>query len=233
MWRGASAGQLIFRTAEFISELRDSTYVDPTAAPVETEAPAGPVDAAPTPEELKAATAEKRAALEALSTAYEKEIAKLGQVQQDLLIQRLAEIRSSATDDIPMRFTLTTTGLDEEGDKMVGRLGKYFDRVASDDKLLPEDKVKDAEFLAAKATAKVRKMAADALAEVADYRQSFETKEASAVELATEAMTALVGKAQEELSFGWTWLDDVRHADWQRESLLHFSFILLGSLIDL
>ncbi|KAL8279814.1 hypothetical protein RQP46_007664 [Phenoliferia psychrophenolica] len=198
---------------DFIAELRDTTYVDASAEP---EPPAPSAEPVPTAEELKAATAEKRAALEALSTSYEKEIAKLGHTQQELFIQRLVEIRATAQDDIPMRFTATTIALDEEGDKMVGRLGKYFDRVAADDKLSTDEKVQDAEFLATKATAKVRKMAADALSEVADYRQSLANKEQAAVELSSEAMSALVSKAQEELSFGWTWLDDVRHSDWQR-----------------
>ncbi|KAK4700753.1 hypothetical protein P7C70_g5491, partial [Phenoliferia sp. Uapishka_3] len=200
---------------DFISELRDSTYAGEDAKVV-APPPASSAEAPPTPEELKAATAAKRATLEALQATYEKEISKLGQIQQDLLVQRLIEIRSEATHDIPMRFTATTMALDEEGDKMVGKLGKYFDKVERDEKLSTEEKVKDAEFLSVKASAKVKKMATDALAEVADYRHSLESREKAAVELASDALSALVSKAQEELSFGWTWLDDVRHADWQR-----------------
>ena len=79
---------------------------------------------------------------------------------------------------------------------MIGKIGKYFDRVAADEKLSTEEKVKDAEFLAAKATAKVRKMAGDALAEVADYRQSLANEETAAVGLASQAMSTLVSRAQ-------------------------------------
>lgn len=79
---------------------------------------------------------------------------------------------------------------------MVGRLGKYFSKVASDEKLSAQEKVDDAEFLATKATAKVGKMARDAFAEVADYRHSLKIREKAAVESASEALSALVTKAQ-------------------------------------
>lgn len=108
-FRSQGADRSTLPSSDLIAELRDTTYTDATAeavapVPSATEVP-------PTPEELKAATAAKRAALEALSTTYEKEIAKLGQVQQDLLVQRLVEIRTQAVDDIPMRFTQTTLAL--------------------------------------------------------------------------------------------------------------------------
>ena len=148
-----------------------------------------------TPEEQKALTAEKRAALELLQTTYEKEIAKLGQVEHELLVRRLNEIRTNALDDIPKRFNVVIERLDEEGDKMVGKLGRHFATQGNDD-LSIEAKVADADFLSKKAVAKVRKMAQDALGEVEDYRVTLVAKEVRASEKAAAALTALVEKAQ-------------------------------------
>lgn len=100
---------------------------------------------------------------------------------------------------------------------MVGRLQKYFARVAEDEKLSVEEKVNDADFLAKKASAKVNKMREEILGEVEAYKVTLEGKEAEAVTKASEALSDLVAKAQEELGFGWTWLDDVRHSDWARK----------------
>ncbi|KAM0747963.1 hypothetical protein T439DRAFT_87482 [Meredithblackwellia eburnea MCA 4105] len=197
---------------DFIAELRDETYATTTSA----VSPSSTATDAPTPEELKAQTAQKRATLEALQDTYERSIAKLGQVEQDLLVQRLVDIRRSAVEDIPMRFDSVVNNLDEEGDKVIGKLGKYFDKVSDDEKLSVEEKVEESDFLATKAIAKVQKLATDAKAEVAKYEETLEDKEKEAVTLAASALSTLVSKAQEELSFGWTWLDDVRHADWQR-----------------
>lgn len=181
--------------ADFIAELRDEIYVKAEDAPAEPATPA-PTEVVPTPEEQKVLTAQKRAALELLQTTYEKEIAKLGQVEHDLLVRRLSEIRTNAIDDIPKRFNVVIESLDEEGDKMVGRLGKYFQRVAGNDDLSIETKVADADFLSKKAVAKVRKMAEDALVEVEDYRVTLGEKEVRASEKAAAALTALVDKAQ-------------------------------------
>ncbi|KAI5478945.1 putative transcription factor hoxa13 [Pseudohyphozyma bogoriensis] len=193
---------------EFIAELRDTTYTTPKDAV--GDAPPAP------PTETKIPTAEKRAMLESLSTMYEKEIAKLGSVEQDLLVQRLTEIRSNAVDDVPKRFGAILTALDDEGDKMVGKLSKYFTKVSGDEKLSTEEKVEESEFIARKAVAKVHKMVEDGLEEANAYRAALSSKEWTAVQKATDALTTLVGKAQEELGFGWTWLDDVTHKDWTR-----------------
>ncbi|GAA5870812.1 hypothetical protein JCM8547_001714 [Rhodosporidiobolus lusitaniae] len=228
---------------DFIKELRNSK--DATAAPIET--PALPEDIPPaysssvpppppSPEDAAVLRAEKRAALEALQTAFEQEITALGQAEQALLVERLAAIRSHALEDVPARFDVSLERLDEEGDKMVGRLGKYFARVAGDEKTTAEEKVEDAEFLSKKAVEKVRKMAEAVKEEVEQYRQEVEQKEQSAVEKAQQAVTDLVNKAQGELGIGWTWLEDVTAKDWQRyhslthaEKNLHKSFASLKS----
>lgn len=182
------------RSADFIAELRDTTYVEPVV-PVVAD-PVREEEVLPTPEETAALTASKRRALEALQTTYEKQIARLGQTEHDLLITRLQSIRSTAAEDIPRRFNSVLEDLDGEGDKMVGRLQKYFARAASNDKHTAEEKVKDSEFLAKKATEKVRKLAGEASEEVEAYRRDVENQEKKAVEKASEGMAELVTTAQ-------------------------------------
>ncbi|GAA5913983.1 hypothetical protein JCM5296_006720 [Sporobolomyces johnsonii] len=230
---------------DFIKELRDDTYVG------EPESPPSPADIPPayspdtpppaSPEELAAALTEKRNALETLQSAYEREIAALGQTEHRLLVDRLIEIRQHALDDIPTRFEVLLERLDEEGDKMVGKLGKYFAKVAGDEKVEVEEKVKESEFLSEKARLKVRKMSEDVKHELEAYKLDLAAKEDKAVKQAQESVSALVSKAQEELGFGWTWFDGVTHKDWQRfhglrkaEENLHASFAGLqsGSIKD-
>ncbi|GAA5950498.1 hypothetical protein JCM10213_003596 [Rhodosporidiobolus nylandii] len=231
---------------DFINDLRDAK-LPPSASndhPVDAALPddAPPAYSSsvppppPSPEEAAAQTAEKRAALSALQTTYEQEIAALGQAEQRLLVDRLAAIREHALKDIPARFDASLEKLDEEGDKMVGRLGKYFDRAAEDERLTVDEKVKDADFLCSKATLKVRKMADKVKVEVDEYRKELEGKETAAVEKAQQAVGELVAKAQSELGVGWTWLEDVTAKDWQRyhslrkaEQNLHNSFASLQS----
>ncbi|GAA5907536.1 uncharacterized protein JCM6883_001237 [Sporobolomyces salmoneus] len=226
---------------DFVKELRDDTYVGETASPVvieaeETEVTPPSYSASvppppPSPEEQAAITAEKRTALELLQSTYEREIASLGQTEQRLLIERLADIRQKALDDIPCRFDSVLETLDEEGDKMVGKLGKYFNKVSGDDSASIEKKVDDSETLSSKALRRVEKMKQKVDAEIEQYRLDLVSKEEAAVEEAKKSITTLVAKAQEELGFGWTWLDDVTHKDWQRyhglrkaEENLHTSF---------
>ncbi|GAA5920497.1 hypothetical protein JCM1841_003517 [Sporobolomyces salmonicolor] len=230
---------------DFIKELRDDTFVG------EPESPPSPADNPPaysadtpppaSPEELAAARVEKRNALETLQSAYEREIAALGQTEHRLLVDRLIEIRQHALDDIPTRFEALLERLDEEGDKMVGKLGKYFAKVAGDEKVEVEEKVKESEFLSEKARLKVKKMSEDVKHELEAYKLDLEAKEDKAVKQAQESVSALVSKAQEELGFGWTWFDGVTHKDWQRfhglrkaEENLHASFAGLqsGSIKD-
>ncbi|GAA6028542.1 hypothetical protein JCM8097_007272 [Rhodosporidiobolus ruineniae] len=234
----------------FIKDLRGAT--DHAAAPIET--PAIPEDAPPaysssvpppppSAEEAALATAEKRRALEALQAAYESEIAALGQAEQRLLVDRLVAIRKHALEDVPARFEATLEALDEEGDKMVGKLGKYFAKVQAEaeGKTPVEDKVKDADVLCDKATARVRKMAEAIKAEVEEYSGELEAKETTAVKKAQEAVSALVAKAQSELGVGYTWLDDVSPKDWQRYHALRkadenlsasFSSLRTGAIKD-
>ncbi|GAA5985721.1 hypothetical protein JCM5350_007469 [Sporobolomyces pararoseus] len=224
---------------DFVKELRDDTYVGETASPVvvntrETVPPpvySTSIPPPPSPEEQAKITAEKRAALELLQSTYEREIATLGQTEQRLLIERIAEIRRQALKDIPARFDAVLEALDEEGDKMVGKLGRYFNKVSGDEKADVEEKVKEADKLSQKAQLRVEKTKRKAEEEIEQYKLNLKLKEEDAVEEAKKSVSTLVEKAQEELGFGWTWLDDVTHKDWQRyhglrkaEENLHTSF---------
>jgi len=186
----------------------------------------------PSPEEQAALTAEKRAALEILQSTYEREITNLGQTEQKLLIKRLAEIRQQAIDDIPARFEPVLEALDEEGDKMVGKLGRYFTKVSGDEKKEIEEKVEESQRLSEKAKVKVDKMKKKVEEEIEQYRVGLVTKEETAVEEAKNSITTLVGKAQVRcdeicrLSFvltnfrlslftggTWIWVDLARRRD--------------------
>lgn len=210
---------------DFIAELRDTTYtneeelVQPDSKVEEVD----PSTAYPSPEDRKLLMAEKRATIESLSTIYEDQIQTLGVTEESLLIERLKEIRLGAIDDIPKRFGKSVGGLDEVGDSMLGKLGKYFSRLSSFDEKSEEEikeKIEESEFISLKAISKVRKLGGDLLDEVEGYRVELERKELDAVRSAGEEVEKLVGKAQAELSFGWTWLDDVRVKDWDRSSSL-------------
>ncbi|GAA5960833.1 hypothetical protein JCM3765_000832 [Sporobolomyces pararoseus] len=224
---------------DFVKELRDDTYVGETASPVVVEARETAQSAVystaipppPSPEEQVKITAEKRTALELLQSTYEREIATLGQTEQRLLIERIAEIRRQALEDIPARFDIILEALDEEGDKMVGKLGRYFNKVSGNEKMSVEEKVKESDKLSQKAQIRVEKMKSKVEEEIEQYRLNLKLKEEGAVEEAKKSISSLVEKAQEELGFGWTWLDDVTHKDWQRyhglrkaEENLHTSF---------
>lgn len=206
--------------ADFIKDLRDEKV--PIQADAVEEAP--PVYSAthapppPSPEDAAKLRAEKRAALEARHTTYEQEIARLGQAEYLLLVDRLVQLREQAQKDMTVRFEAALESLDDEGDLMVGRLGKYFARVGAN---LREDEVetkaREADELAAKAQARVARKAQAIKDEVAKYRTTLEAKEKAAVAEARAAVTDLVDKAQSELGQGWTWLDGVTAKDWQRE----------------
>ncbi|GAA5904800.1 hypothetical protein JCM8208_001358 [Rhodotorula glutinis] len=231
---------------DFINELRNegaTAEVDADAAPAipaEQAAPPAYSSSMPPPppsaEDAAAQRASQRAALEALQSTYETEIAALGQAEHRLLVDRLADIRSAAAADIPKRFDAALEDLDDEGDKMVGRLGKYFARVASDDKHSVDDKVRDADDLAAKAVVRVAKAAGAIELEVDEYRRELEEREDAAVWQAKKSVSDLVSKATDELGRGWTWLDGTSAKDWQRyhglrraEENLHKSFVDLQS----
>lgn len=223
---------------DFLQELRDhksttSDAEDVVDSPALSEdvppaysAPPPPAAAAVDATELAAQIAEKRAALENLQSAYEREIAHHGQTEQALLVERLLQIRQHALSDIPARFNASLEKLDEEGDKMIGRMGKFFARVAADSKLTVEEKVEDAEFLSTKAKEKVEKMAEKIRKEVEEYRTVQVEKEDRAVEEAKKAVTDLVNKAQSELGVGWTWLENVTAKDWARTSPPFLSSLL-------
>ncbi|KAM0786624.1 hypothetical protein ACM66B_002076 [Microbotryomycetes sp. NB124-2] len=199
---------------EWIAELRDLPSPESTATAAETSSaqPESTLSA----EERKALNAEKRKALESLQASYEKEILKLGGSEHDLLVSRLVELRRNAVDDVPKRFNAPLVKLDEESDKMVSRFDKYFERAKSETTHSPEDKVAEAEVLGKQAVSKIRKLADNVIVEAQAYRDQLDKRETKATAQASEALDVLLAKAQEELAYGWTWLDDVTHKDWQR-----------------
>ncbi|BGP25809.1 transcription factor hoxa13 [Rhodotorula toruloides] len=206
---------------DFIKDLRDDKIAaDASPAIFAEEAPPAYSASVPPPppsaSEAAALRAEKRAALETLQSTYEKEIAALGQTEHRLLVERLVDIRQRAIEDIPARFEPALEKLDEEGDAMVGKLGKYFARVGADEETPVEEKINDSEDLCAKAERRVRKTAEAIKKEVEEYRVDLEMRERAAVEKAQQAVGELVSKAQDNLGTGWTWLDGVTAKDWQR-----------------
>lgn len=178
------------------SQLPTGAEAVPAAQPPKPEATL-------TPAEQKAANAEKRRTLEALQESYERALTKLGQKEHDLLLARLVEIRQHAIEDIPKRFDGPLQALDDEGDKMVGRLSKYFARakIQEENAHSIDDKVADAVFLSKKAKAKVHKMAKEVVVEADEYRRQVEEKESKAVNSAQEAVASLVAKAQVSAHF--------------------------------
>ncbi|KAK4048843.1 hypothetical protein OIO90_005651 [Microbotryomycetes sp. JL221] len=207
---------------DFVAELRQLSDHDVVsidgAASVTTTSTVSSTSTEPSlsAAERKNLNANKRASLERLQTSYEKELIKLGQTQHDLLLTRLIELRQSATQDVPKRFNTLLNSLDQESDKMIVRLDKYFERAQLETSHTPEQRVQESEFLGNKAVTKVKQMANNVVEEVATYRQRLDNSEHKAVERASEALDVLLAKAQEELGYGWTWLDDVSHKDWQR-----------------
>lgn len=189
--------------SDFIADLRNQPDdIDTSQLPSDADAvPAAQPPKAETtlsPAEQKIANAEKRRTLEAMQDSYERAVTKLGQKEHDLLLARLIEIRQHAIEDVPKRFDGPLQTLDDEADKMVGRLSKYFARakIEEENSHKVEDKVADAEFLSKKAKAKVHKMAREVGLEVDEYCRQLESKEVKAVNSAQEAVAALVAKAQ-------------------------------------
>ncbi|KAK4049527.1 hypothetical protein OIV83_004024 [Microbotryomycetes sp. JL201] len=198
---------------EFIAELRDIPN-EPAITATGTSSPVP--ESTLSPAERKALNAEKRAALQSLQTSYEKEMLKLGDTEHGLLTSRLVELRKNAVDDVPKRFNPLLVHLDEESDKMVARFEKYFERAKAETTHSPDKKIAEAELLGKQAIHKIRKLADNVILEVRAYRDQLDKRELRAASGASEALDALLAKAQEELGYGWTWLDDVSHKDWQR-----------------
>lgn len=230
--------QRLTRSTEFIADLLAEASVAGQEA--EITLPVEPYDPVPTEEELAEQTLVKRIALEERQTFYEKGIAKLGFTQHDILVNRLLNIRqdvlANELNKSGGRFESLVESIDEEGDKMLGRLSKYFQRAANDPAKTTEDKDQESSFLSGKAVEKVRgKLLKESLEKVDAFKEELREREIVAVQESIDRVRSLVGKAQvgprilfcrveidpsfaqEELGFGWTWLDDVRHSDWQRQ----------------
>jgi len=79
---------------------------------------------------------------------------------------------------------------------MVGKLGRYFNKVSGDEKMSLEDKVKGSERLSEKAQVRVEKMRKNVEGEMEQYRSNLRAKEENAVEEAKKSVTTLVSKAQ-------------------------------------
>ena len=134
----------------------------------------------------------------------EKEIAKLGFAQHEILINRLLNIRQSVlADELNKsggRFESLVESIDEEGDKMLGRLSKYFQRAGNDPNKTAEDKDQESSFLSAKAVEKVRgKLLKEALEKVDAFTEEIQERETAAVQESADQVRSLVSKAQVSL----------------------------------
>lgn len=97
------------------------------------------------------------------------------------------------------RFRSVLEKIDEEGDKMIGRLSKYFQRLASpqSQSKINEDKLIESTFLAKKAVEKVRgKMLKDALDDVTRYIVTVDLAEKDLVNEMSGKIEDLVAVAQ-------------------------------------
>lgn len=164
-------------------------------------------------------SAQHRAALEALQAQYEKELAAYGQRESDMLYDRLRSIRSSAVQDIKRRFDSPLTSLEEEGDKQIGKLGKYFDRASNDKKKSIDDKLNGADALVEAAVKDVKAVSTNIAVEVENYRVSVRESQDKAIETAVAAIRDFASSAKEDLLTQWTELDDAVPSDAKREFL--------------
>lgn len=119
----------------------------------------------------------------------------MGQTEHALLSERLIQIRSDAVEDIPLRFHLVIEKVEEEGDRLVGKLSKYFNK-SKWSKGTSEERINDAEFLVTKAKAKMAGVRTKAGEEVEAYAKEVEEREVNAVRKAAETIKSLVAKAQ-------------------------------------
>lgn len=82
---------------------------------------------------------------------------------------------------------------------MVGKLGRYFNKVSGDEKTDVEEKVTEADKLSQKAQLRVEKMKRKAEEEIEQYKLNLKLKEEDAVEEAKKSISTLVEKAQVRL----------------------------------
>lgn len=166
--------------------------------------------------ELEAATRERRTKVEKLLDTYSADIEKLGAAEGRLLVERLNSLRRAASSDIPARFEPRVRSLTTDGDRMIAKLDKYFERTARDARTPTEQKVADADDLTLKALARLHSRADDIVDELDEYGQAYWQKEANAVNGASTPLMDLVFSAQREVGDGLTWLADVEVRDWTR-----------------
>lgn len=191
-------------STEFIADL----LADASAAGQEAEVtlPVQPYDPVPTEEELAAQTLLKRQALEERQAFYEKSIARHGFSQHDILVNRLLNIRqdvlANELSKTGGRFESLVESIDEEGDKMLGRLSKYFQRASNDPNKTAEDKDQESSFLSGKAVERVRgTLLKDALEKVDAFVEEVQARELVAVQESIDQIRALVSQAQVSRSF--------------------------------
>ena len=72
-------------------------------------------------------------------------------------------------------------------------------------------------MIARKASVKLADQAEELEDEVDSYLRTHSVRELTSTEKAFKTIEAFIGKAQQELGNGYAYLDDVTHADWQRE----------------
>lgn len=120
---------------------------------------------------------------------------RLAKSQFDSLVTQLVTIRTQALSEIPTKFSAVVELIDDESDRIVGALGKYFAKAAKNDKLSLKEKVEDSHFLAKKGLAKIKGMYQDALREIDQYRIGLGELEQTAVNKARRVMESYVSQA--------------------------------------
>jgi hypothetical protein len=178
----------------FIAELREikSTPAE-SASTAEPTFTALPIDPAEDAAAQLAITAAKRLTLEALQRTYEKEIAALGQAQFRSLSEDIIALRSSSVKDIPIRFNSVLEQVEEEGDRLIGKLSKYFSKKispkSSRNRMTIEERIKDIQVLKVNAMKKMEKVRAEALDAVKEYKKGMEVREEASVEIAGQKLS--------------------------------------------
>lgn len=179
------------RSIAFIAELREiKSESASTAEPIFTALPVDPAEDAAAQLTI---TAAKRLALEALQRTYEKEIAALGQAQFRSLSEEIIALRSSSVIDIPIRFDSVLEQVEEEGDRLIGKLSKYFTKKISPksmrNRLTIEERIKDIQVLKVNAMKKMKKERADASDAVNEYKKAMEVREEASVQVAGQKLS--------------------------------------------
>ena len=171
-------------------------------------------------EDLDKALLEKRLSVQASEKSYASEIEKLGQREKMLLVERLTSLRNSAVKDIDYRFESRLRDFNNDGQKAIKKLEKYFEKAVqkkaeAGESFDAEDSVQAATTVVNKALNKLERRSEAIQEEIDAYGYEHTSKEENAAERSKTALQSLVVKAQEEIGSSFTLLDNVGEQDWE------------------